>query len=140
MQHYPCVKCYFPSTKTVRDCDTVTFFPTSALFPKIKIENFLKQAATDIITIITQPPSNTTPSLQAGDPVRNALLTLTTQLKRVEPIPPVVETVLPPPRVSTPVIAQHQTQIAQPRRVKIVQPIQVSVLQKHSKTLKNARF
>ena len=54
------------------------------------MEDILKQAATDTITILTQPPSITTPSLQAGDPVRNALLTLATHLKQVEPIPPVV--------------------------------------------------
>ncbi len=48
--------------------------------------NFLKQAATDIITILTRSPSTTTPSLQAGDPVRNALLELATQLNRIDVI------------------------------------------------------
>ena len=81
IQHYYCVKYYFLRTKTVRDCDAVTFSPTSVLFPQIKLKDFLKQAATDIIIILTQPPSATTPSLQAGDPVRNALLTSATQLK-----------------------------------------------------------
>ena len=80
MQHYRCVKCYFPRTRTTRDCDTVTFFPTNIPFPQVKLDDFLRQAATDIITILTKPPSSTTPSLQSGDPVRNALLTLATQL------------------------------------------------------------
>ena len=48
------------------------FFPPQS-FPQIKLEDFLKQAATDIITLLTNPPSTTTPSLEAGDPVRNAL-------------------------------------------------------------------
>ena len=34
MQHYRCVKCYFPRTKEVRDCDTVTFFPPQCPFRK----------------------------------------------------------------------------------------------------------
>ena len=87
MTHYRCVKYYFPGTKTVRDCDTVTFFLVSIPFPKITLVDFLKQAATDIITLLTSPPSTTTPSLQVGNPVCNALVTLATQLNRIEEIP-----------------------------------------------------
>ena len=87
MKHYRCVQCYFLRTKTTRDCDTVTFFPKSVPFPEIKLEDFLRQAAEDIITVLILPPSTTTPSLEAGNPVRNALLTLATQLKRVHKIP-----------------------------------------------------
>ena len=84
LQHYRCVSCYFPRTKTLRNCDTVTFSPKAIPFPEIKLEDFLRQAAEDIISILTLPPSTTTPSLAAGDPVRNALLTLATQLQRVQ--------------------------------------------------------
>ena len=83
LNHYRCVKYYFPRTRVERDCDTVTFFPTAVPFPEIKLKDFLVQVAGDIITILTQPSSTTTPSLAAGDPVRNALVTLTTQLKRI---------------------------------------------------------
>ena len=55
-------------------------------FPKSKIEDFLRQEANRIITILTNIPSTTTPSLQAGDPIRNGLLQLATLLKRVENI------------------------------------------------------
>ena len=101
MNHYRCVSCYFPRTKTTRDCDTVTFFPHATPFPAVKLTDHLKQAAGDIVNILTAPPSTTTPSLAAGDPVRNALLTLATQLNRVEPIP-LLETipVVPAPRVA----------------------------------------
>ena len=87
IQHYRCVQCYFTRTKTLRDCDTVTFFPTTIPFPELKLDDYLRQAAGDIISILTLPPSTTTPSLEAGDPVRNALLNLATQLKRMQPIP-----------------------------------------------------
>ena len=140
MEHYRFVKFYFLRTKTIRDCDIVTFFPASVLFPKIKLEDFLKQAATDIITILTQPPSTTTPSLQAEDPVRNVLLTLATQLKRIEPIIPVVETVVPPPKVFEPVLAQHQTLVTQPPMVKINKPIPVFSLQELGKKLKKCKI
>ena len=37
--------------------------------------------------ILTQKSNSSAPSLEAGDPVRNSLLTLATQLKRTQPIP-----------------------------------------------------
>ena len=139
MQHYRCVKCYFPRTKTVRDCDTVTFFPTTGPFPQVKLEDHLKQAASDIITILTQPPSTTTPSLQAGYPVRNALLTLATQLKWIEPIPPAIEQIVAPPRVSaynTPL----KPPVAASPRLQFQKSVPASTLQVHSKQLKNVRY
>lgn len=48
--------------------DTVASFPTVIPFPKV----LPKTRVEDIISIATSPPSNTTPTLQAGDPVRNA--------------------------------------------------------------------
>ena len=75
------------STQKRRDCDTVTFFPKNVPFPEIKLEYFLRQAAEDIVTILTLLPSTTAPSLEAGDPFQNALLTLATQLKRVQQNP-----------------------------------------------------
>ena len=102
MHHYLCVKFYFPRTEQIRDCDTVTFFPTNVPFPQVKLVAFLKQAATDIITILTSPPSTTTPSLEAGDPVRNVLLTLATQLHRIDTIPEPVKIDSPTPRVLSP--------------------------------------
>ena len=86
MKRYRCVQCYFPRTRTTRNCDMVTFFPKNVPFPEIKLEDFLRIAAEDIFTILTLPPSATTPSLEVGNPVRNTLLTLATQLKRVKKI------------------------------------------------------
>ena len=160
MHHYRCVKCYFPRTRATRDCDTVTFFPTTIPFPQIKLDDYLRQAATDIITILTQPPSTTTPSLQAGDPVRNALLTLATQLKRIEPMPPVIADTVPSPRVLPLPPTKNQLQTAQPPRVHATEqvndtskkycaqpprvlhdnPLPTSTLQVHSKQLRNARY
>ena len=54
-EHYRCVRCYFPKKRSERDLDTLTFFPQEISFPAININNYLQQAATDIITILTQP-------------------------------------------------------------------------------------
>ncbi len=71
-------------------------------FPEIKLDDFLRQVASDIITILTQPPSTTIPSLQAGDPVSNALTTLAIQLQRIEDIPENPATPAASPRVEAP--------------------------------------
>ena len=47
----------------------------------------MRQAATDIIKILTAPPSNVAPSLQAGDETRNGLLLLAKLLNRADKIP-----------------------------------------------------
>ena len=69
--------------KTSRHDD---FLSNSHTFPKSKIKDFLRQAATDMITMLTDSPSTTAPSLQAVDPIRNGLLQLAKLLKRVENI------------------------------------------------------
>ena len=53
----------------------------------MKTDDFLKQAALDIISILTTPPSSTTVTLEAGDEVKNALLKIAQSLHRVEPSP-----------------------------------------------------
>ena len=87
LNHYRCVTCYFPRTRTTRICETVTFIPHEIPFPEVKIADHLRQAADDIVTILKQPPTSTVPSLQAGDPIRNALLEIATQLQRVDTLP-----------------------------------------------------
>ena len=87
LTHYRCVTIYFPRSRATRICDTVTFLPHDVPFPEVSLKDYLKQAASDIITILTQPPSTTVPSLEAGDPTRNALLKLAKQLGRMESLP-----------------------------------------------------
>ena len=101
-EHYRCIKVYFPKTRSERDCDTITFFPTVIPYPEVKIDDFLRQAATDIITILTTSPSTTTPSLQAGDVTKNALLDIATILHRADdlPSPPLNDITTAPQRVS----------------------------------------
>ena len=87
LSHYRCVQCYFPRTREVRDCDTVEFFPHDIPFPRVTLEDHLKQAATDILAILSNPPSTTVPSLQAGDTTNQAIMEIAKLLKRAEQIP-----------------------------------------------------
>ena len=62
-------------------------FQKTISFPKVSIDDFLRQVAEDIISILTSPPTPTTPSLEAGEPTRNALLKTATILKRTDRLP-----------------------------------------------------
>ena len=102
---YRCIQVYFEKTRSMRIIDTVTFFPKKIKFPQVQLEDFLKQAAMDIITLLTQPPESTTITVQARDATKNALLQLATILNKAELLPdPVSPNPLffpdaPPPRV-----------------------------------------
>ena len=87
LNHYRCISCYFPKTRSERDSNTVTFFQKEISFPEIHLDDFPKQAANDIISIFTNPPSTSTPSLQAGDKTRNALLEISEILNRADDLP-----------------------------------------------------
>ena len=80
MNHYRCVKCFLPKSRREVHSDTVTFIPAKINFPSVSVNDFIKQAASDLITLLTHPPPKTIPTLEAGDPVRNALLRIATSL------------------------------------------------------------
>ena len=73
--------------REVRDCDTVEFFPYSIPFPRVTLNDHLKQAATNIISILSNPPSTTVPSLLAGEDTNQALYEIAKLLGRVDNIP-----------------------------------------------------
>ena len=69
-----------PKTRSEINADTIVFFPHIIDFPKVTPEFFLRQAALDIITLLTNPPPFTVPSLNAGNKTKNAILQLATIL------------------------------------------------------------
>jgi len=93
MEHYRCVKCYVPTTGRERDADTISFFPKKVKFPKTTTEDYLRQAASDIVFILQNKPS-IVPSLDFGDETENALLHISTLLGRAAK-PPGAPRVLP---------------------------------------------
>jgi hypothetical protein len=92
MEHYRCVKCYIPKSGRELDIDTLTFFPKSVPFPQISTEDYLKQAASDIVAILQQPPTNL-PFLAYGDTTNNALVQIATLLGQAsdQPTSPIVQ-------------------------------------------------
>lgn len=82
-EHYCCIKVDFPKTRSERNVDTVNFFPVIIYYPKVDLNNYLRQAATDAITILTASPSPAAPILKAGDPTCNTLFKIAKVLQIV---------------------------------------------------------
>jgi hypothetical protein len=86
MEHDRCVKCYLPTTSRERDVDASQFFPKKIPFPKTSTEDYLKQAASDILAVLQKPPT-TLPYLAHGDATNNAVVAIITLLGRAD-VPP----------------------------------------------------
>ena len=127
LDHYRCVECYFPRTKTTRICDTVTFVPHEIPIPKLSLEDHLRQAADDIVDILTHPPSTTTPSLLAGDPITNALLDISTILQRTNKLEDIRQNETALPRVEKTV--PEMVPAALPRVKKTTHPTTTTYMQ-----------
>ena len=53
----------FLRIREVRDCDTMEYFPSEIAFPQVLLTDHLKQAISDMVSILTNLLSITRPSL-----------------------------------------------------------------------------
>ena len=116
MEHYRCVKCYFPDTKATRDADTVEFFPQDIPFPKTTSEDYLLQSASDILAILKSPPTSL-PYLHYGDATKNALVQLSHLIKAAVKQPKLQTDSTPaisPPPIAPPIATTQSTIVSPP--------------------------
>ena len=140
LEHYRCVSVFFPLTRSVRQVDTVRYFPHTIPFPKVSLEDHLRQAGSDIVRILSHPPSTLTPDLESGDSISNAILKLGKILNTADkipklkqridsvPLPRVKETTWPgsvtPPRVNKPELSRTPPQASSLKKLKNKQIMQ----------------
>jgi hypothetical protein len=119
LDHYQCYKCYIPSTFGVRDALTVDWFPHSVPFPKVSTDNYLRQTATDMLTLLQGPASPPIPSLTYRSDTTNAYIQIAKILKQATtfPTPPALEQRVP---VVTP--AAPEKRVLPPAPLKLVPP------------------
>ena len=83
--------------------DTVRYFPTVINFPKVSLTDHLRQARSDIISVLTNSPSQISLDLELGDRVQNAILKLAIILNTADIIPVIeqleIKKSVPLPRV-----------------------------------------
>ena len=80
---------------------------TSFLFQKTTLEDHLRQASSDIVAILKNPPSKVALEIESGDKVQNEILNLATTLNNADTIPNLLESQntnkqVPLPRVNGP--------------------------------------
>jgi hypothetical protein len=118
MEHYCRVKCYLPATAQERNVDTLQFFPKAIPFPAISTEYYLKQAASDILSILQNLPSQL-PYLSYGDATNNAIVQIAIALlgraKSSPPSPSILPT-MPAPVAQAPVQPPRVQPTIQPPR------------------------
>ena len=78
---------FFTTHEKWSECQYNSFYPKIIDFPKVTTDDFLRQAALDIISILQSPPASTIKSLEADDQTRNVLLKLATIFKTNEESP-----------------------------------------------------
>ena len=87
MDHYRCVKCYIPKTRAVRVSDTVAFFPTTVPLPFTSLEDHLRSAASDLVTLLSPQSPSSFPTLSLNDNTRTAIKQIAKLLHRSAPLP-----------------------------------------------------
>ena len=73
--------CYNPITKSEIFSSTIVFIPHTSPIPTVTIANFLQQAASNTIKIVTQQTPLPTNTYQLGNHTRNGLFQLAILLK-----------------------------------------------------------
>jgi hypothetical protein len=116
LDHYRCFKCYIPSTFGVRDALTVDWFPHSVPFPKVSTDDYLRQTATDMLTLLQGKDSHPIPSLTYGSDTTNAYIQIAKILKRATTVPPPAAPLPPAPeqRVPIPTPPAPEQRVLQP--------------------------
>jgi hypothetical protein len=76
IEHYHCHKCYIPSTFSVQDAlRTLDWFPHNKVpFPKVTANEYLRQTAANMFTLIQDKTAHPIPSLTYGSNITNAYI------------------------------------------------------------------
>ena len=102
-EHYRCHKCYLPSTAGIRDALTVDWFPHKVPFPKVTTDEYLRQTALDMLTLLENKVDNPVPSLTYGSDITNAYVQIAKILKRAT-APPKTAPIASVPELRVPTI------------------------------------
>ena len=98
--HYRCLTCYLPLTRSEVPSDTVKFIPRYIPIPEVSIDDHVKKTANDLIHLLLHK----SPSITAIQPEssRHAIITLAQILgcNTTPPILPILQNIPVPPLTS----------------------------------------
>ena len=106
LEHYRCITCYIPSTGKERIVDTVQWFPHVVPIPAASTDDYLRQAAADIIALLDTRQQH--PTLATDPSTASIVRQVADLLQRAAPTPSPISLPSPVPTVpalSTPISA-----------------------------------
>ena len=74
MHHYFCMHYFIPQKLSEINADKLLLIPHAIKILSTTVEDFIRQATSDIINILTYPPKSTAYVLQLGGTTRSILL------------------------------------------------------------------
>ena len=92
--HYRCLTCYLPLTRTEIVSDTVRFLPTNIPIPEANIDDYIRASIQELIHLLTNRQSKL-PGTKSTI-AKTALVRLSTILGNTEPLDPSIEKTLVP--------------------------------------------
>ena len=72
--------CFIPQKRSGINVDTLVFIPHVISIPSTTVDDFIRQATSDIINLRTHLPNYTAPVIQLGDTTRKIILQVTNVL------------------------------------------------------------
>ena len=90
LEHYRNFRCYIPNTKSVIVTDTVDLIANESPIPTVSHEEYLQQALMDILAVLQQKQPSNIPSLQYGEKINDAIITVASILGKTLPKPTIL--------------------------------------------------
>jgi hypothetical protein len=118
LNHYQCHQCYIPSTSQSWNVLTVDWFPHTVPFPKVDTDDYLRQTANNMLSLLHSRKEHQSP-LAFRSTTKNVFIQIAQILRRANrlPIPPPLTPVPEPRVVQAPPIAANIPPVTQPRVV-----------------------
>ena len=101
LNHYRCHKCFIPTTSRCWDVLTLDWFPHTVPFPTVTANDYLKQTADDMLSLLQAKTTKASP-LAFGSPITNAFIQVAQILRRAA---------VPPTQCLLPAIAANEMRV-----------------------------
>ena len=86
-EHYRNFRCFIPETNCEIITDTVDFLKSVKQIPTMSHEEYIQQSLMDILAVLQSQPKTNLPSLQYGEQINDAIITVANILNRSTPKP-----------------------------------------------------
>ena len=90
LEHYRNFRCYIPNTRSEIVTDTVDIIANDSPIPTVSNDEYLQQALMDILAVLQRKQPSNVPSLQYGEKINDAIITVASILGKTLPKPTIL--------------------------------------------------